>query len=602
MKQKFTLLILFLIFITFFSCAKKSQIPKREFRAVWFTTVKNLDWPTTPNESVKDQKADAIQMLDKLHKANFNAIIFQVRDECDAFYVSKYDPWSFYLTGMQGKAPEPFYDPLKFMINESHKRSMELHAWINPFRAEKEINSYPVSKTHISETHPEWVYTNGKTKYLDPGIPDVRNYITDVIVEIIKNYDIDGIHFDDYFYPYKHITNEDSLTFVKYSRDLENIDNWRRDNINLLISQVYDSINVIDPSLKFGISPFGIWKPDHPKGIKGMSAYDNIYCDALAWLETKTVDYITPQLYWKIGGDQDYKKLVKWWSKKLNGRHLYTGQAAYRLSKWSNNEIIDQILINRNNKKCNGSVYFRTKVGILDNPKGLYDSLLTNYYKYHALQPVMEWKNGKKPNPPENLKYQLDPDKNRKYLTWKGDSLESNYNYVIYKFKNENKIKKKTKDPKNIIKIININEIYLSPIKSKGPIYYAVTNVNRNDLESDISELFKIDPPNVTTLLYPENNSHFEHDTIRFVWNHKNNSLCYGIQFSTDSLFENIIFEENSLFDTSVVIAGFYNLNYYWRIKSYGAGGKSNYSNHFKIISKPQKLNILKNYQTNIEK
>lgn len=601
MKQKLTLLILLLISFTFFNCEKKAPIPKREFRAVWFTTVKNLDWPKTPNETVADQKKNAIQMLDKLRKANFNAIIFQVRPECDAFYESKYEPWSFYLTGMQGKAPKPFYDPLKFMIDESHKRSMELHAWINPFRAEKEINGYPLSKTHISKIHPEWIYTNGKTKYLNPGIPEVRNYITDVIVDIIKNYYVDGIHFDDYFYPYSHITSEDSSTFLKYSRGIKNIDNWRRDNINLLISQVYDSMMTIDPSLKFGISPFGIWKPDHPKGIKGMSAYDNIYCDALAWLDSKTVDYITPQLYWKIGGNQDFKKLLNWWSKNLNDRHLYSGHGSYRLYKWKNDEVVNQIKINRKNKNAQGSVYFRTNVGVLDNPKGFYDSLLTNYYKYSALSPVMEWKNSKKPNSPENLKYQLNSNKNKKYLFWERDSLDNSYNYVIYKFKNKNKIKKKIKNPKNIIEISSNNEINLKPIRSKGPYYYAVTKVNKYDLESDISELFKIYPPITTTLLSPENDSYFEHDTINFVWNSQDNALNYGIQFSTDSLFENIIFEENNLSDTSVVIAGFCNLNYYWHVISFGAGGSSNFSDHFTIRSKPYKLHILKNHLTNIK-
>ena len=467
MKRKIILLFTIVFSIILSNCTKNSNIPKREFRAVWFTTVKNLDWPATPNESVEDQKADAIQMLDKLHKANFNAILFQVRDECDAFYKSTYDPWSFYLTGEQGTAPTPFYDPLQFMIEETHKRAMELHAWINPFRAVKGIGDFKISDKHISKTHPNWVYTSGHTKYLNAGIPEVRNYITNVIVEVIKNYDIDGIHFDDYFYPYAKITNQDSLTFLEYNRGIENIDDWRRDNINLLISQVYDSINAINPNLKFGISPFGIWKPEHPKGIKGMSAYNIIYCDAIAWLNAKTVDYITPQLYWKIGGNQDYKKLLTWWSKKLNGRHLYAGHGSYRLYKWANDEVTNQIKIDRNNKNCCGSVYFRTNVGVLDNPKGFYDSLLTNYYKYPALPPIMKWKNGSYPNPPENLEYKLNPETDIRYLTWKQDSSNSYHNYVIYKLDDKNKIRKKIRNPKNIVEISNENKSFLPSVNQK---------------------------------------------------------------------------------------------------------------------------------------
>jgi len=593
MKNKLILLISLLMLVILTNCTKNTEIPKREFRAVWFTTVKNLDWPATPNETVEDQKQNAIEMLNKLKKANFNAIIFQVRCECDAFYKSSYDPWSYYLTGEQGKAPTPFYDPLQFMIDESHKRSMELHAWINPFRAVKGIGDFELSEKHVAKTNPDWVYIAGKTKYLNAGIPEVRNYITNVIVEIINNYDIDGIHFDDYFYPYAKITNQDSLTFIKYNRNIKDIDDWRRDNINIFVSQVNDSIQALKPNLKFGISPFGIWKPEHPKGIKSMNAYDILYCDPITWLNEKTVDYITPQLYWPIGGNQDYYRLVNWWSERLNGRHFYSGHAPYRLPKWKDDEIINQILVNRDNEKCLGSAFFRTNIGILDNPKGLYDSLLTNYYKYPAIPPVMDWKKSSKPNSPSNLKFNFNDEINKNILTWDKDSLERHHNFVVYKLTDKSKIKEKINNPKNIVEICSSNSSLLKPVKTKGPVYYAVSKLNRDNLESNISEIIKIDSPKNPVLISPKNNTYFEGNSIRFTWKKQNDALCYGIQFSSDPNFENDIFEYNNIIDNSVLIGGFFNPNYYWRVRSFGAGGASEYSNYYSLKSLHKNLHIL---------
>ena len=226
--------------------------PKREFRAVWVATVVNIDWPLSYNHSPAQQKQDLIDLLDNMKVSGINAIIFQVRPESDALYASSYEPWSFWLTGEQGKAPNPYYDPLEFAIEEAHKRNMELHAWFNPYRAERSVGLFNLDDNHVVNQNPDWILTFGSLKLLDPGLPMVREYVTDVIMDVVHHYDIDGVHFDDYFYPYSGTINEDAATFVNYSRGITDIGDWRRDNVNLLVTQVFDSIKAIKPYVKFG--------------------------------------------------------------------------------------------------------------------------------------------------------------------------------------------------------------------------------------------------------------------------------------------------------------------------------------------------------------
>ncbi|MBN2600656.1 MAG: family 10 glycosylhydrolase, partial [Candidatus Marinimicrobia bacterium] len=323
MKFKLTLFISGLLFLSSISTAE--TVPKYEFRATWIATVLRLDWPKS--STVSTQKSQLISILDNMQKANFNAAIFQIRPVCDAFYASDIEPWSNWLTGTEGQAPSPYYDPLEFAIEEAHKRGIELHAWFNPYRAKKG-SSDGTSADHVFNKHPEWILAVGSKKssdnryyaldeqetndtkgtdyILNPGLAVVREYVLGVIMDVVNRYDVDGVHMDDYFYPYSGITNEDQTTFVEENRGFSNIGDWRRDNVNLLIESIYDSIRIIKPDVKFGMSPFGIWKNGVPDGIVGTSSYSAIYCDPIAWLDGHYIDYLTPQLYWPFGGAQDY--------------------------------------------------------------------------------------------------------------------------------------------------------------------------------------------------------------------------------------------------------------------------------------------------------
>ncbi len=497
-----------LIIISLFNYAQSS--PKREFRAAWLATVVNLDWPSSRTLSVAEQKLELIKLLDSLKLYGVNAVFFQIRTECDAFYNSPYEPWSYWLTNSQGTPPSPFYDPLQFAIEEAHKRGMELHAWFNPYRADRSIGSYPKHPTHVTNLHPDWILTFSKVnlKTLNPGLQAVRDYITDVISDVVSRYDIDGVHFDDYFYPYPNssvgfngISNEDSLTFFLYPRGFTNIGNWRRDNINILIKQVNDAIKSIKPWIKFGISPFGIWKNGVPTGIIGLDAYSVIYCDALAWLRAKSIDYLTPQLYWKFGGGQDYAKLQPWWADSVHkyGLHYYPGHALYRVNpsdgNWAAEEIPNQIRFDRSNPKVKGGVFFRTK-SFTANYKGVTDSLKNNLYKYKALLPIMNWKDTIPPNPPKFLRYTT-LSGNRVKLMWDlpqaandGDSAKR---YVVYRFTSSNIQPSDLENSANIMSIEGLREsIMPSPPNISQTYYYVVTSLDRNYNESGISNILAV--------------------------------------------------------------------------------------------------------------
>ncbi|HVO72737.1 MAG TPA: family 10 glycosylhydrolase, partial [Ignavibacteriaceae bacterium] len=267
------------LFLIIFSSLISSQAvyPKRELRGTWIATVANVDWPSSPYLSSGEKIKELVEIFEKLSQAGINTVFFQVRTECDALYKSGFEPWSYWLTGEQGREPDPFFDPLEFAIDEAHRRGMELHAWLNPYRVVKTVGEYEISKTHISMTHPEWILSfrsaGGSYKMLDPGIPAVRDYITAIVSDIAGRYKVDGIQFDDYFYPYTpKISNEDSLSFIHYGSGFYNIEEWRRNNINLLVAQVYDKINSINPRIKFGISPFGILENKYA-GTNGFESY-----------------------------------------------------------------------------------------------------------------------------------------------------------------------------------------------------------------------------------------------------------------------------------------------------------------------------------------
>ncbi len=340
--------------------------PKREFRGAWIATVKNIDWPSSNNQSSGEQIRELVNILDKLSEAGINAVFFQIRTECDALYNSKLEPWSYWLTGEQGKSPQPYFDPLEFVIYESHRRGMEIHAWFNPFRAIRSISEYETSPTHISKLSPEWILNFDDYAMLNPGLPGVRAHILNVVNDVIENYDIDGIHLDDYFYPYTpKITNEDSLTFLAHSGGITGIDDWRRNNINMLMGEIYNLIQEKKPFVKFGISPFGIVENKYA-GTNGFNSFSSIYCDPLNWIENDIIDYITPQIYWEIGHERaDYAKLLPWWA-SVSRRHLYIGMYSSKMAhpdyEGSENEIGNQIRLNRKTDNVNRPGFLQRQI------------------------------------------------------------------------------------------------------------------------------------------------------------------------------------------------------------------------------------------------
>jgi len=493
MRSWRTLFVFAFFLVLFFSHSPTSaQIPpKREFRGAWIATVTNLDWPSSAGSDPALQRFQLTTVLDGLRSLNFNAVVFQIRPACDAFYPSAIEPWSYWLTGQQGKAPASPFDPLQFALDEAHKRGMELHAWFNPYRAEVKVASFPLAANHVAVQHPEWVLTFGTLRMLDPGIPEVRAYVVSVIMDVVRRYDIDGVHWDDYFYPYSGIANEDSASWRLYNRGSTDKASWRRDNVNLLVRTVHDSIQAVKSNVKFGISPFGIWKNGTPSGIVGTSAFDALYCDAVTWLNQQWIDYVTPQLYWVLGGPQDYGKLMPWWSSMRNGRHLYPGQAAYRItdSNWGPSELPNQIRLNRTNLYAQGSVFFRAIYGVTNNPKGFADSLKNNLYKYPALRPLMSWKETIPPNAPTSLA--IARFSSSAFVSWTAPSPAMDggvaEQYAVYR---STSLPIQFDDARSIVAVQSSTSYAEQPLPPPGvTYYYGVTALDRLQNESSVSNI-----------------------------------------------------------------------------------------------------------------
>ena len=373
-----------------------------EFRGVWIATVDNIDWPAKGMVDVNSQKIEFIRQLD-LHKQNgMNAMIVQVRPAADAFYPSQYEPWSQWLTGAQGQPPSPYYDPLEFMIEETHKRGMEFHAWCNPYRADFQIGKSSIAPNHITKIHPEWFLTYGDKKYFDPSNKEAQKFVVNVVSDIVRRYDVDAIHMDDYFYPYRISGKEfpDDASYRRLGTSLSK-DNWRRSNVDSIIAMLSEAIKKEKPWVKFGISPFSVWRnkdqdPDGSDSKASQTNYDDLYANILLWLRKGWIDYVAPQLYLEIGNSKiAYENLLDWWSKHTYGRHLYIGHGIYRAEEnsnaWKNpNELPEQIELLRKYPKVQGSVYFSSTT-FDKNPNGWNDSLRSNYYREPALIPPMDW-------------------------------------------------------------------------------------------------------------------------------------------------------------------------------------------------------------------
>ncbi|MDX1905205.1 MAG: family 10 glycosylhydrolase [Thermonemataceae bacterium] len=482
----------------FFEAKGQSLHPRREMRAVWISTVGNIDWPSRKGLSTENQKREYIALLEQLQKNNFNAVITQVRPAADAIYESSYEPWSEVLQGKQGLSPKPYYDPLAWMLVESKKRNLEFHAWVNPFRAVSSLNFSNIHPNHISKSKPEWFFKYGDRLYFNPGIPEVRQYIITIIMEIILKYDIDGLHFDDYFYPYQ-ITGErinDDDTFDKFGENFRNIEDWRRNNIDTFIQAVSDSIKKHKPRLKFGISPAGGWRNQSkdPRGSAtrvGQPSYDHLYADTRKWLEKGWIDYLAPQLYWTTQSKYaSYQTLIEWWNKNTFGRHIYGGQGAFKVGStddefgWrSPEEFLKQIMLNRKHTNVKGSIFFSAKP-LLKNPLNVLDSLQEKYYKYPAFVPQMPWKDALPPLPPKNLKATYA--NKRIALKWQApenakDGEKPTY-YVVFRFDNELKIN--TGDVSAIVTIQRQTDFYDFAVEEKRNYIYVVKSFDRLHNES----------------------------------------------------------------------------------------------------------------------
>ncbi|AFZ26105.1 hypothetical protein Cylst_3995 [Cylindrospermum stagnale PCC 7417] len=409
---------------------------RREFRGAWVASVWNSDWPSKSGLTVAQQQAELVQIISQLQEMNFNALILQVRPEGDALYSSQLEPWSAWITGTQGKAPEPFYDPLEFAIAECHKRNIELHAWFNPYRAKTSIKNSPNISPHIAITNPEVVYQWGNQLWMEPGSKVVQDRAYNVIIDVVRRYDIDAVHLDDYFYPYpiagQSFPDEKTYTAYKSAGGTLSLDNWRRENVNQMVLRLSQGIKATKPDVKFGISPFGIYRPGQPAGIAGLDAYSVLYADSKKWLEQGWVDYFAPQLYWRTDQPkQSYEALLKWWTEvNTKQRHIYAGNNIAQLDgkAWKDTEIDKQIKITRNLEKnlAIGNIFYSMN-SLTENRQNIADNFKNSLYSQPAIVPSMSWQNATPPAPPKELQV------NNRKLKWQDGDNRPVRSWTLYR-------------------------------------------------------------------------------------------------------------------------------------------------------------------------
>lgn len=388
--------------------------PRREFRAAWIATVHNIDWPSTYTLTPAQQRAEMIGLLDLAASTGLNAVVLQVRTECDALYKSSIEPWSFFLTGKMGVGPSDGYDPLAFAVEEAHKRGIELHAWFNPFRASATERSAKSSR-HITRTHSSLMMRTGSMKWGNPGSDYIRKRAIQVMVDVTKRYDVDGVHIDDYFYPYPKTVNgkvydqfDDSSSYRAYRSKGGKLDvrDWRRSNVNTFVSALYSSIKSTKPHVDVGISPFGIWRPGYPSNVKaGLDAYDHIFADSRKWLQSGWLDYFSPQLYWRISGDQNFSELNKWWAaQNTQKRHVWPGTATSRIQSSEDpgrpaSESTKQIDVTRSVSSPMGPGHIHWSIKALKEDRGGIRARLRSSYAENAIPPASPWLGNKAPSP-----------------------------------------------------------------------------------------------------------------------------------------------------------------------------------------------------------
>lgn len=382
------------------------RVPRvqREFRGVWVATVGNMDWPSRNNLSTAEAQQELLRILDAARDHGLNAVIFQIRPMADAFYASDLEPWSDYLTGASGVAPDPFWDPLQFAIEQAHARGLELHAWFNPFRAGFVAKRAPLSTRHVTRRRPELVRRYGRHWWMDPGEPAARQLALNVMVDVAQRYDVDGIHIDDYFYPYQErdargriIPFPDDATWSRYGRASGmNRNDWRRSNVDAFVETLYAAVRAVNPHVRVGISPFGIWRPGHPESVRGLDAWNDLYADSRKWLLNGWADYYVPQLYWRTAAPQQpYTDLLHWWTEQNpHGRHIWAGNIPNSVADgnrgWSASEILEQVRLTRQHPGATGNIHFSAS-SLLRNPDGLGEAFRTTLYATRALPPATPW-------------------------------------------------------------------------------------------------------------------------------------------------------------------------------------------------------------------
>jgi uncharacterized lipoprotein YddW (UPF0748 family) len=476
--------------------------PKYEFRAAWIATVDNIDWPDKGTANSDSQKVQFTRLLDMHQRNGLNAVIVQIRPCTDAFYPSQYEPWSEWLTGKQGRPPSPYYDPLQWMIEETHKRGMEFHAWCNPYRAEFAIGKSSIAPTHITKLHPEWFLSYDGTRYFDPGNKDAQEYVVRVIRDIVQRYDIDAIHFDDYFYPYRAPGKEfpDDSSFAKYGNGMTKGD-WRRSNVDTVINKISKAIKEEKKYCRFGISPFGVWRNIDKDTAgsathAGQTNYDDLYADILLWLKNGWIDYVAPQIYWEFGlPAAPYEVLIDWWSKHTYGKQCYIGLGLYKAginAVWRDKTLMPRELqATRQYPQIQGAIYFSAK-SFVKNPNGFCDSLQKNYYKYPALIPPMPWIDSTKPAKPVVVKVSSTTLSNAfLYDIKQRDASKQVKAFVVYRFDNSDTALNKD-NAINIYKIIPSTAqsatLSIPDFDLKNKII-AISSIDINNNESELTIL-----------------------------------------------------------------------------------------------------------------
>jgi uncharacterized lipoprotein YddW (UPF0748 family) len=467
--------------------------PQKEFRGVWIATVVNIDWPKNSNDNSEKEKKDFIEILDFYRKLNFNAAIVQIRTAGDAFYETEQAPWSKYLTGKEGEAPDDFNKPLEWMIKETHKRGMEFHAWLNPYRATFDLDTLALSEQHDFHQHPNWMIKYGKKYYYNPGLPAVQEKLTNVISEVVKRYQVDAIHFDDYFYPYK-IKDEvfnDSTAFQTYGLQDQNVDDWRRSNVDSLVKKVHETIKETKPWVQFGISPFGVWKnkntdPNGSDTKAGQTTYEDLYADPLLWIEKGWLDYLVPQVYWSMDyPPASHKVITKWWANTAKNTNLYIGNGTYKIKNnkdkaWNKKkEIPKQLSLARSQKEITGNVFFSAK-SLLGKNENVTKALKRKFYGFPAQNPSGNTKTKRKVSAPKVESTQILNNKLNTCISH-SDSIPRFLNFYALNKKVPNQKLLIRKDYLSVSQNSICNQIRLTKKQSKNGIGITIIDAYGNE-------------------------------------------------------------------------------------------------------------------------